>query len=92
MVSDFDLIACPWRDEVAPPEMLVSNLMKHIGACSYPELLKRAGLPEEHIADIVAQQNQGKDPEAKPHGRKAWNLYLDHGCRVDLSIMPKERP
>jgi hypothetical protein len=26
--------------------------------------------------------------EVKPHGRLAWNLYLDHGAKVDLSVMP----
>jgi hypothetical protein len=25
----------------------------------------------------------------KPHGRKAWNLYMDHGGKVDLSVMPR---
>jgi hypothetical protein len=90
MASDLDLIACPWADEVSPPEALVKKLMEHIGACSYPELLRRAGVPEEDIAGFVAKKNQGKDPELKPHGRKAWNLYLDHGCRIDLSIMPKD--
>ena len=91
VTTDLDLIACPWVDEAVEPNFLADSLKEHIGACSYPELLRRARVPEEHIADLVARKNKGKDPEMKPHGRKAWNLYLDHGCRVDLSIMPKRK-
>ena len=90
VVTDLDLIACPWTDEAVAPEELVEKLMTHIGACSYPELLRRAGVPEDDIPHIVERKNQGKDPTLKPHGRRAWNLYLDHGCRVDLSIMPRQ--
>jgi hypothetical protein len=88
LLNDMDLIACPWTEDVSSPESLAEKLMEHIGACNYPELLRRAGLPDSHIDSIVARKNQGKDPAAKPHGRQAWNLYLDHGCRVDLSVMP----
>lgn len=88
MASDLDLIAVPWVEEASSPEILIERLMNHIGACSYPELLKRAGLPESHIQDIIARKNHGKDPEIKPHGRRAWNLYLDHGSRIDLSVLP----
>lgn len=31
----------------------------------------------------------GDTMEIKPHGRMAWNLYLDHGAKVDLSVMPR---
>lgn len=26
----------------------------------------------------------------KPHGRRAWNLYMDFGAKVDLSVMPRQ--
>jgi len=28
------------------------------------------------------------NPQAKPHGRIAWNLYMGAGATVDLSVMP----
>ena len=27
--------------------------------------------------------------EIKPHGRLAWNLYMDAGAKVDLSVLPR---
>ena len=34
------------------------------------------------IADCFGNQTP------KPHGRMAWNLYMDFGAKVDLSVMP----
>lgn len=42
VANDLDLIACPWVDEVSTPQELIDKLMEHIGACSYPDLLRRA--------------------------------------------------
>ena len=38
--------------------------------------------------ELVARANETNQPEQKPHGRRAWNLYLEHGCKVDVSVMP----
>ena len=29
-------------------------------------------------------------PEAKPHGRRAWNLYMLAGAKVDVSVLPRQ--
>lgn len=31
------------------------------------------------------------NPELKPHGRIAWSLYMEHGAKVDLSVMPMKK-
>jgi hypothetical protein len=41
-----------------------------------------------HVTTVPAQLKT-EGAEAKPHGRQAWNLYMDHGAKVDLSVMPR---
>lgn len=92
VVTDLDLIAVPWTDAAIPEEQLVEILRDHLGACGYAELLRRNGLEESLVAQILARQEPGYgEPEIKPHGRRAWNLYLDAGAKVDLSVMPRQR-
>ena len=38
----------------------------------------------EAVYDVPFDTN---NPENKPHGRLAYNLYLGNGCKVDLSII-----
>jgi hypothetical protein len=87
VTSDLDLIACPWTDEACSADELRDVLMEHINACDYEQSLVRFGLKPEEAAQIAARS--AADKTAKPHGRIAWNLYLDNGCRVDLSVMPR---
>lgn len=91
VTRDLDLIAVPWIDEAVPAEILKDALMEHIGACDYEGLLKRQ-LSDENLVRQVLERENSKDAggaTAKPHGRRAWNLYLDHGAKVDLSVMPR---
>lgn len=92
VTTDLDLIAVPWVNDPEPaePEVLVAALMKHISACGYDDLLRRQGFDERTVSQICDRQGfPDKNPEQKPHGRKAWNLHLDCGCKVDLSVLPK---
>lgn len=91
VTADLDLIAVPWVDEAAAPETLVAALMNHIGACHYDELVRRHLSDESLVQQILAREGNFLDT-AKPHGRRAWNLYLDHGAKVDLSVMPRGIP
>jgi len=92
VVSDLDLIAIPWTDAACGSVELKDALMDHIGACGYRDLLRNGGngLSEDHIEQIVRNEKctGPDDSEVKPHGRLAWNLYLDAGLKVDLSVMP----
>jgi hypothetical protein len=42
----------------------------------------------EAVYDAPFDKN---NPERKPHGRIAYNLYLDNGCKVDLSIVSQPK-
>jgi hypothetical protein len=87
MTRDFDLIAIPWTEEASEPEPMIEEIMGLLGACLYPDLLRRQGLTEEQISQIVSRTKGC--PESKPHGRKAWALHLGNGCYIDLSVMRK---
>lgn len=87
VTSDLDLIACPWTEQACSAEELRAALMEHINACDYEQSLVRFGLKPEEARQIAARS--AADKTEKPHGRVAWNLYLDNGCKVDLSVMPR---
>lgn len=90
VTSDLDIIACPWTDQACSAEELCAALMAHINACDYEQSLVRFGLTPEHAREIASRTENAKaNTEQKPHGRVSWNLYLDNGCKVDLSVMPR---
>lgn len=98
MVTDLDLIACPWTEKAIDAKALMILLTEHIGAVDYRGMLKRDcdWANDEQIEQMVEGDRKtwrysvGPDgEELKPHGRKAWNLYLDCGVKIDLSVMPK---
>ena len=91
LIADMDLVAVPWTDAAIDGEDLKDVLMDHIGACGYADLLKRGGMSDENV-DFILQQKEGREASGatrKPHGRLAWNLHLDAGAKIDLSIMPR---
>ncbi len=73
---DIDLVAVPWREAAPSADSLVEAIIK---ACE--------------VIVGVARFREGKDinPSLRPHGRKAWSIYLSHlddGPYLDLSVMP----
>lgn len=92
VATDLDLIAVPWIDDAAPAEALKDALMEHIGACGFEDLLRRdTVMTEDQIRQRLEQMGHA-ECTPKPHGRRAWNLYMDAGAKVDLSIMPRVMP
>ena len=92
VVTDLDLIAVPWIAEAVTAEELKTALMTHIGACGYADLLRRESiLTEEQVQQTLARKENRRSDEAelKLHGRLAWNLYLESGIKIDLSILPR---
>lgn len=90
LTSDLDLIACPWTDEAIDAEALFDLLKESIAGMNYREHLIAFGLSAEHAQQIVDRDGEKtRCPTLKPHGRLAWNIYHDAGCRVDLSVMPR---
>ena len=90
VITDMDLVAIPWTDEAIPAEELMLALKDHIGAVDYRALLERdCEWASQEELDAMVRNSKDKAPEFKPHGRLAWNLYLYHGCKIDLSVMPR---
>lgn len=94
VTSDLDLIAVPWTEEAVREEDLVQALIDHIGALDYEGLLRRdlSGCPNEAVEKRIQAEAAVSGPgwcQSKPHGRRAWNLYMDFGAKVDLSVMPR---
>lgn len=91
VTADLDLVAIPWVESAVSAIELKDALMKHIGACGYADLLRRNGVKEAHVRQIMTQPDskEASGITVKPHGRLSWNLYLDAGAKIDLSVMPK---
>ena len=98
VTADLDLVAIPWTDAAITAEALMHKLKDHIGALDYRGLLVRdcgSWAAEKQIDQMVQGENERQGDARgpfgcalKPHGRKAWNLYMDAGAKVDLSVMP----
>ena len=41
-----------------------------------------------HVGACLDIDDLDENPASKPHGRIAWNLYMEFGAKVDLSVMP----
>lgn len=82
MARDLDLVAVPWTEEAGTAEELILRL-----------LAASAG----HLCD-GARKVEGKDEletvrgdvgKPKPHGRRAWTIFLGNGLYLDVSVMPR---
>ncbi|WP_144409755.1 hypothetical protein [Cupriavidus basilensis] len=73
LVSDFDLVAIPWKAEASSAEELMRAIAKYADACM--DLKDGHGVPL-HVR------------ERKPHGRVSWSIQLGNGAYIDLSVMP----
>lgn len=96
VTTDLDLIAIPWTEEAVDAVTLKNALMDHICAVDYEGLTRRQFPDDESLVQqILSRENERKEKEdgtgamIKPHGRRAWNLYMDHAAKVDLSVMPR---
>lgn len=76
MVSDFDLIAAPWVESAAPPEVLVEAIRS-----AYAHLDESD--PNHNIGVTI------HGPEQKPHGRLAWCIMFGAGLYIDISVLPR---
>lgn len=98
VITDLDLIAVPWTQAAISGEALMLALMKHLNAVDYRDLLVRQceswATPEQIDQMVESERARNGDERGlldcalKPHGRRAWNLYLHAGVKIDLSVMP----
>ena len=101
VTTDLDLVAIPWVETACDAEALMQEIMQRLDALNYRQLLERDcgrwaddAKIDEMIKGARARNGGHRGPldcAIKPHGRKAWNLYLLHGIKIDLSVMPPLR-
>ena len=75
VARDFDLIAVPWADEVADPEVLIRAIAERVSFSM-------------DTAISVNRLFSAPYCELKAHGRRSWCLPLDCGAYLDVSVMP----
>lgn len=74
---DIDLVAVPWRDSAPDADSLIEALYAATKA----------------VIGLARFRQHDQRPELKPHGRKAWSIYLtsfDDGPYLDISVMPTQ--
>jgi hypothetical protein len=94
VITDMDLVAIPWTDEASDAQTVMRAIKDHLSALTFRECVKSdlPSITEENLDELIAGTKEGRlknGEEQKPHGRLAWNLYLDHGVKIDLSVMPR---
>jgi hypothetical protein len=77
VARDVDLVAIPWADEAAEPDVLVGAI-----------LVATFRAMGETIFLIPVPQGQTSNPEPKPHGRWAWSIHIGP-TYIDLSVLPR---
>lgn len=90
MARDLDLIAAPWIDDAAAPEVLVEALRAAVDGIVLPDGTKGGRWSKEkgEFVDAVI-----RNPDHKPHGRLAWNIHFSAASFViDLSVVPRAKP
>lgn len=87
MQRDFDLLAVPWIEDAADAETLVEAIREICGGFIIDDGTEGARWDAEQGKFVAAEI---RNPEAKPHGRLAWNIHLGGQPMIDLSVMPKK--
>lgn len=86
MQRDFDLVAVPWVEGAAEPEVLVKAVCECVSGHITDSGTEAGKWDPEANTFVKAVITQ---PEQKPHGRQAWSIQLGLGAFIDLSVMPK---
>lgn len=74
MQRDFDLLAAPWTEKAAKPELLVRSVANMVGGYV---------IGEHNDHGVLCER-----PQRKPHGRLSWNICWGGRAFIDLSVMP----
>jgi hypothetical protein len=83
---DMDLVAVPWIETAADPDVLVEAIRAELTGYIVPDGTKGGRFDATTGAAVEAIV---RNPDRKPHGRLAWNIHLDGGLVIDLSVMPR---
>lgn len=79
VARDIDLVAIPWTEEACSAHELVEAVAEAIRGAT------------GGIGWMEGDPYQTLTGEKKPHGRRAWSIYVE-GTYVDLSVMPRSSP
>lgn len=86
---DLDLVAVPWVDYAKSAEELIEAIRADLGGIIIESGTKGGRYnPTTGGFDEVIITN----PSSKPHGRLAWNIHLECGAFLDVSVMPLAPP
>lgn len=89
MNNDLDVVAIPWTHDAVSAEELLPAITKKC-AIFWKEDTEGNWVKDED--GQWAQLLKIEDVALKPHGRKAWNIQLGNGARIDISVMPRFGP
>lgn len=79
---DLDLVAIPWTEGAESAEQLILRLIaKTAGHLCDGGRKNEAGELETVRGDVG---------EPKPHGRRAWTIFVGNGLYLDVSVMPRQ--
>ena len=76
LMRDMDLIAVPWVEEAASPELLIKAMTEAVG------------LIYDKPFNVLQPTDETCDG-IKPHGRLAWNIMLGASAYIDISVTPR---
>ena len=86
MHRDLDLIAVPWVEEAKSADELIEALREACDGEIIPSGTKGGRWDAVRGEFVEATVN---NPDHKPHGRLAWNIHLEFGPFIDISVMPR---
>lgn len=85
MQRDFDLMAMPWVPDAKPAAELIEALRVAVDG-----IVHKTGTPCGRWNGKEFEPAVIENPSQKPHGRLAWNIHLQCGLFLDVSVMPRE--
>ena len=83
---DLDLVAAPWVDEAKSADELIEAIRAALAGLIIADGTKGGRYDPEQGKFVEAVI---ETPSKKPHGRLAWNIHLDCGAKLDVSVMPR---
>ena len=81
---DLDLMAMPWIEGAKPAAELIEALRVAVNG-----IVHKNGTPAGRWNGTEFVHAVIENPSHKPHGRMAWNIHLECGLFIDISVMPR---
>lgn len=85
LARDLDLMAMPWIKDAKPAAELIEAMRVAVNGIVHKTGTKAGRWNGTEFVDATIE-----NPSHKPHGRLAWNIHLECGLFIDISVMPRE--